>query len=211
MKPFEINLLVIYGNTMLFDYPKGATPLSEDEKGGLIPSHITTQEQLNAFEQSNITLCYPWAFKQKDILNVAFIKRLHKKMFGRTWKWAGEYRKTLKNIGCEAYRIGPELQLLCGDVDYQINHHTYSSDEIAIRFHHRLVFVHPFSNGNGRHARLMADLLITKLGGKIFTWGSLSYSQDSLAHTNSLRKAYIQSLRAADVYDLEPLIQFSRS
>ena len=93
-------------------------------------------------------------------------------MFGQTWKWAGQFRKTQKNIGIDAYRIESELHQLCGDTEYQIQNQSFGADEIAIRFHHRLVFIHAFVNGNGRHARLACELLIQKLGNAQFSWGS---------------------------------------
>ena len=145
---------------MKFNYPIGATPLNSDEVVDLIPSHITTQEELNAWEEKNILSAEPWAFKQKNLLSIDCIKKFHQRMFDKTWKWAGQFRKSEKNIGIHWSKIAIELQKLCDDVKYQIDHHVFSNDEIAIRFHHRLVSIHAFSNGNGRHARLMADMLI---------------------------------------------------
>lgn len=192
---------------MKFNYPPGSTPLDQDEIAGLIPRHITTQEELNAWEERNIIEAEPWAFKQKDILSIAFIKKLHKRMFGKTWKWAGEFRTSEKNIGVYWAQISMKLRELCDDVRYQLEHETFSKDEIAIRFHHRLVFIHAFANGNGRHARLMADILIVRQGGSRFTWGM---DQD-LTGATEIRKQYIDALKLADRGDYSKLLIFARS
>jgi Fic-DOC domain mobile mystery protein B len=192
---------------MHIDYPPGATPLDGDELASLIPGHITTQGELNEWEQANIVQGDQWARKQrKGILNEGFLRQLHKQMFGETWKWAGEFRKSDKNIGIDWPKISVELRKLLDDVHYQIEHASYPPDEIAVRFHHRLVAIHPFPNGNGRHARLMADLLAKRLGQSSFTWGS-----HSLVDTGTTRQAYIAALQAADARGYAPLLAFARS
>lgn len=189
------------------DYPPGATPLDADELTGLIPGHITTQGELNEWEQLNIVQGEAWARKQrKDILNEAFVRQLHKQMFGETWQWAGNFRKSDKNIGVDWLRVGVDLKNLLDDVSYQVAHATYSLDEIAVRFHHRLVVIHPFPNGNGRHARMMADLVAIRLGQPGFTWGSRS-----LIDASDTRQRYIAALQAADARDYAPLLAFARS
>lgn len=151
-------------------YLPGATPLDADELACLIPTHITTQGELNEWEQLNIVQGEAWARRQrKDILDEAFVRQLHKQMFGETWSWAGSFRTSDKNIGVEWQQIGVKLRNLLDDVRYQIDNATYPPDEIATRFHHRLVSIHPFPNGNGRHARVMADLLVQQLGQPRFT------------------------------------------
>ena len=148
-----------------------------------------------------------WAFSRKrNVLNEDFLCQLHRRMFAGVWKWAGAFRTTPRNIGVEAWQIGPDLRQLLGDVRYRIEHHTYKPDEIAVRFHHRLVFIHPFPNGNGRLSRLAADLLVVQLGGVRFTWGS-----GNLVAIADLRRRYIDALRAADGHVIEPLIEFARS
>lgn len=196
---------------MKFTFIEGATPIDEDERQSLIPRHIQTQDELNAFENLNIAQVMPWARKQHNLLTVRFLKTLHKKMFGQTWKWAGQFRKSQKNIGIEAYRIESELHQLCGDIQYQIQNKAFASDEIAIRFHHRSVFIHAFVNGNGRHARLACDLLIQDLGNNGFSWGSKTYNHNDLSSLNDMRRAYISALKSADKGDYEQLIHFSRS
>lgn len=193
--------------TVKLNHPPGATPLDGDELACLIPGHITTQGELNEWEQLNIVQGENWARKQrKEILNEAFLRQLHRQMFGETWKWAGEFRKSDKNIGVDWLKIGVELKKLLDDTHYQIEHASYPPDEIAVRFHHRLVAIHPFPNGNGRHARLTADLLVERLGRPRFTWG-----RRSLVDASETRQQYIAALQAADNRDIAPLLAFARS
>ena len=188
------------------DYPPGATPLDADELANLIPGHITAQGELNEWEQLNIAQGEKWAHRQrKEILDEIFVRRLHRQMFGETWRWAGSFRKSDKNIGVDWLRIGVELKQLLDDARYQIEHGSFPADELAIRFHHRLIAIHPFPNGNGRHARLMADLLVMHLGRPRFTWGSAS-----LVDPNETRQRYIKALQAADARDIAPLLAFAR-
>ena len=194
------------------DYPPGATPLDADELASLIPGHITTQGELNEWEQLNILQGEQWARRQrKGILTEVFLRQLHRQMFGETWKWAGEFRKSDKNIGIDWLRIGVELRKLLDDVRYQIEHDSFPADEIAGRFHHRLVAIHPYPNGNGRHARLMADLLIEHLGQPRFTWGQRSLNAGNLVDATETRQRYIAALQAADARDITPLLAFARS
>ena len=184
-----------------------ATPLTPDEREGLIPSYITLRRELNEAEQIGIEEADRWAFSRKrDVLDEQFLKSLHKRTFGQVWRWAGEYRTTARNIGVDAYRIRTELHQLLDDVRYWIGHQTFAAAEIAVRFHHRLVAIHPFPNGNGRHARLAADLLAIQLGLPRFTWG-----RADLVEPKITRKAYFAALRAADAHDFEPLCMFARS
>ena len=157
---------------MIFDTPEGATPLAPDETDGLLLSHITTRVELDRWEQDNIAEAERWAFRRThpDILSDGFVRRLHKRMFGNVWRWAGTYRKTGKNIGIDAWQIAMATRTLCADCAVRIEHDVYPSDEIAVRFHHRMTAIHPFANGNGRHARLMTDLLLENiLKSKCFT------------------------------------------
>ena len=192
-----------------FEYPQGATPLNKNEIEGLVPTHITTRAELDRWEQENINEALAWvdSHKLKDILNEMFMKRLHKRMFGNVWKWAGMFRQSDKNIGVSWYMIPSELKNLCDDVRYWIDNKTFSEDEIGARFHHRLVKIHLFPNGNGRHARLMTDILLERiLNRPVFTWGSAN-----LINTGEDRKRYIESLVAADRGDCKLLLDFVRS
>ncbi|MES9942038.1 MAG: mobile mystery protein B [Candidatus Thiodiazotropha sp. 6PLUC1] len=191
----------------LAEHDDASTPLSAEELEGLIPSYITLRSELNEAEQANILEAEEWAFKRKrDVLSEKFLNDLHKRMFGRVWKWAGQHRQTGKNIGVDAYRIPVELRQLLDDVRFWISNDTYQPDEIAARFHHKLVWTHIFPNGNGRHARLATDLLLTALGQPRFTWG-----RENLVDANETRQAYVDALRAADQHDYGPLLTFVRS
>ena len=190
-------------------YPTGATPLDPDETGGLLLSHITTREELNHWEQMNIGEAEEWAFnrKHKDLLSQSFICRLHKKMFGSTWSWAGQFRKSMKNLGVQPWQIALEVNQLCQDTSEWIKSATYEPDEICIRFHHKLVWIHPFANGNGRHARLIADLLSKQIfNNEPFTWG-----RTDLMGPGKSRASYITALQAADQQDYSLLQKFARS
>lgn len=185
-----------------------ATLVDLDEMAGLIPQHVTTQAELNEWEQANIIQAKLWfshkSLKPEQILDQGFLKKIHQKMFGKTWKWAGKFRKTDKNIGCDWREIPVRLKQLFDDINFQLIHNTYSIDEIAARFHHRLVFIHPFANGNGRLSRFITDLLLLACRRTTFSWGSINNAAD-------IREQYIKALRAADRYDYAPLIQFVRS
>lgn len=196
--------------TDLFEEPDDATPLEPEEREGLLQTWITHRSDLNEAEQENIVKGAAWARSRRqrnaDILNEGFARSLHRRMFGDVWQWAGTFRQTERNIGIEAHRIPNDIGMMFDDVRHWVDHETFPPDEIAVRLHHRLVAIHPFPNGNGRHARLMADLLIERLGGQPFTWGG-----GSLHDIGELRRQYIDALRAADNHDIEPLIAFARS
>jgi len=184
-----------------------STPLSEEEREDLIPSYVTLRPELNEAEQANILEAEEWAFARKrDVLNERFLTNLHKRMFGRVWRWAGKFRQSERNIGVDAYRIPTDLRQLIDDCHYWGDNGTYEPDEIATRFHHRLVLIHPFPNGNGRHARLVTDLLLTALDRPRFTWGSVN-----LVDASETRKSYVNALCAADNHDYGPLLKFVRS
>lgn len=189
-------------------YPPGATPLDPDEAAGLLAGHIATQGELNEWEQANILQGLQWALRQKnrELLEEGFLRELHRQMLGKTWRWAGNFRQSDKNIGVPWQQIPVDLRNLLDDVKAQMAYGAYAPDEIALRFHHRLVWIHPFVNGNGRHARLAADLLIQKLGGEVFTWGD-----GSLIQASAGRQRYLQALRAADGRDYRPLLAFARN
>ncbi len=183
------------------------TPLQADERDALIPSYITLRRELNEAEQVNIASAIKWLRgRKRDVLDEAFLRELHKRMFGKTWQWAGQYRTTARNIGVEAYRIGVDLVQAIDDARFWVTNATFPADEIAIRFSHRLVFIHPFPNGNGRFSRLVGDLLAKQLGRPVFSWGSRS-----LVDAKATRRAYVEALRAADAHDVAPLIAFARS
>ena len=185
-----------------------ATALTHEERLGLIPSYITHRGELNEAEQVNITEGERWAFSRaRDVLDEAFLRTLHRRMFGRVWRWAGEYSKERdRRIGVDFHLIPIELRGLVTEARYWRDHHSYSPDEIALRFHHRLTQIHPFPNGNGRFSRLAADLLVARLGQPRFSWGRVG-----LVDASVTRRQYIEALRAADHHLLEPLLAFARS
>ncbi len=193
----------------MIEYADGATPLDYEGLKGLLPTHITTRGELDFLEMENINQAIIWSenLKTNDILNIEFICKLHKKMFSNVWNWAGKFRKSKKNIGIPYIQIAVELQKLCDDSQAWLEYDTYPPDEFAVRFHHRLVFIHPFSNGNGRHARLMADLILEKL----FTTEVFSWGEQSIANNNKIREKYIKALKLADEHDYSQLLEFVRS
>ena len=183
------------------------TPLTGEEREQLIPSYITTRAELNEAEHVNIAKASRWLFRRMpDILDDAVLRALHKRMFDEVWQWAGKFRTSPRNIGVDAYRIGMELRQLIGDVLFQVEHHTYPADEIAVRFSHRLVLIHAFANGNGRHSRLAADYLAVKLGRPRFSWGI-----DSMSNAKIMRQNYVTALQRADQNDMSDLLVFARS
>jgi len=191
------------------DLPDGATPLDPDEAEGLIPDHISTRGELNAWELLNIVNGTEWMREKKEvqeILTQDTVRELHRNMFSDTWTWAGRFRTSLKNIGVSPEAIPEQLHTLLADVRYWMEHETYPIDEIGCRLHHRLVAIHPFPNGNGRHARIMTDALLEALGATPFSWGS-----GSIDNLGVVRRRYINSLREADRGDYAPLIHFVRT
>ncbi len=192
-------------------YEEGQTPLDEDEKEGLKIKTITTQGELNEFEQLNIEKAVEWTIrsnlKPEKILTEKFIKDLHKQMYSDVWKWAGKFRRSEKNIGITWTRIAIELRSLLNDTEYWIKNTTYSPEEIAIRFKHRIVSIHCFPNGNGRHSRLMADIIIESIfGKKIFSW-----HQSNMVKADETRKKYIKTLKEADRGNIKPLVEFAKN
>lgn len=194
-----------------FNYEMGQTPIDENEKVGLKIHTITTQQELDEFEQLNIEKAIEWTLtanlKPSKILSESFIKQLHRKMFSEVWNWAGKFRQSEKNIGTKWVNIPTEVKTLLDDVTFWIEHQTFSPEEIAIRFKHRLVSIHCFPNGNGRHSRIMADLILQIIYNQpIFTW-----AQNELIQPSEKRRKYIQALKKADNGFLDDLIAFACS
>jgi Fic-DOC domain mobile mystery protein B len=193
------------------EYEDGQTPLSEEEKDGLLIKTITTHGELDEHEQLNIEKAIEWTiktkFKKDQILTEKFIKALHKKMLGNVWSWAGEFRKSEKNIGVPWVKIGVELRVLLEDTKYWIENKIFSNEEIAIRFKHRLVNIHCFPNGNGRHSRIMADIIMESiLGSEPFSW-----NQSNMVKADQTRKNYINAIREGDNGNIQPLIDFAKN
>jgi Fic-DOC domain mobile mystery protein B len=195
---------------MIFRYKPGQTPIDAAEADDLIPP-LTTQDELNEWEEQNILEARHWALSKRVIsrtepLSEDFLFELHRRMLDSTWKWAGKIRTRDKNIGVPFHKIRVSLRKLLDDAQYWQLNKIYSFDELAMRFHHRLVQIHLFPNGNGRHARLAVDVIARKTGQPDFTWGSVN-----LIKPGEARAAYLNAIHTADAGDLRPLINFSRS
>ncbi len=193
---------------MELTWQPGQTPLDADEAAALLPKHLTTQADLDEWEAMNIGAAMQWlaAARRLDVLSEGFCLGLHRRMFCDTWKWAGKFRQSDKNIGVDWRLVALRVRDLHDDTRYWTEHGTFPLDEVAARFHHRLVSIHPFANGNGRHARLAADALLRAHGAPAFTWGGAH-----LANAGDARVRYIAALRAADGGNADPLLAFVRS
>jgi len=195
-------------------YSDGNTPIRAEEAEQLIP-RISTMGELNEYEALNILQAREWAFSSRTIkssnpLEEPFVRMLHAKMFDQVWKWAGTYRKHELNIGCDPREIIQRIPQLVSNAQYWLDHNTFSIDECLIQLHHQLVSkIHPFPNGNGRHARMMTDVIAVKFGRPEFTWGA----GENLVAETTARAAYLAALRALDANDndVKPLLHFARS
>ena len=189
-------------------YEPGQTALDADERAQLIPRHITTQAQLNEWEQANIVEALKWLKRGRHpgVLTEKFCRELHKRMFGKTWKWAGTFRQSDKNIGCDWRQVPTRLRQLLDNAEFWVQERVFPPDEIAVRFHHQLVLVHAFPNGNGRHSRLMTDSLLFQMGGHPFSWGQGA----DLVGVGDVRDLYLDALRAADAGNITKLTEFVR-
>jgi Fic-DOC domain mobile mystery protein B len=195
---------------------EGQTPLDDDELRGLRLTYVTTRGELDAAEQLNIVDGRAWATGRTrtidQILDDVFLRRLHREMFGDVWRWAGKYRRSNKNIGVDWLQVGEAVRNLCADARmwHAAAEGNAAQDTASVTFHQRLVLIHPFVNGNGRHARLTADLLAAAIGSSAFTWGG-TMGAVSTAEGDPVRAAYLDALRKADNGDLAPLVAFARS
>ena len=193
------------------DYLDGQTPLEEDEKDGLLIPSIATRAELDEFEQQNIEQAVQWtlgrSFKPEVIFTEDFIRGVHKRMYRDVWLWAGAFRKTNKNIGVDKWQISIELKYLLDDAKYWYENKTFPPDEMALRFKHRLVSIHCFPDGNGRHSRLLADIIIEKVYKQpVFSWGASRYTSEGTA-----RVSYLKAVKAAHKGEYSLLLAFARS
>ena len=192
---------------MTIDEPDGATPIGPDETIGLKFRHITTRGELDELEQANIEQGLLWLGRSRggDILSDEFVRTLHKRLFGDVWEWAGTFRLSEKNIGIDPLHIAVQLRLLLGNARVWAERDVYTPLEAAARFHHRMVQIHLFPNGNGRHARIGADIFLERyFDHPAIDWASGS----SLQAHNARRDAYIEALRGADRGEFDPLLEF---
>lgn len=193
------------------DYVDGQAPIDKDERSGLLIETISTKAELDEFEQQNIEEAMQWVlarkFNAQEVFTEKFICNLHKRMYSNVWTWAGEFRKTDKNLGIDKFQIPMMLRSLCDDALFWVEHETFERDEIAIRFKHRIVSIHCFSNGDGRHSRLMGDIINEKLfNSSPFSWGAAKKSPN-----RNVRTEYLQALKSADKGVYGPLVEFARS
>ena len=196
---------------LTLDFANDQTPLTDEEREGLLIPTVSNRGELDEFEQLNVEQAVEWTFgrklKPERIFSETFIRELHRRMYDQVWRWAGNYRTTNKNIGVDKYQIPTVLRQLLGDARFWFDHQTYPADELAIRFKHRLVSIHPFANGNGRHSRLLADVIASHIYHQpVFTWG-----RAGLVKPGEARKTYITALHAGDNGDVAPLLYFARS
>jgi len=189
----------------VIEQPEGTTPLDPTEAEGLVPSHITTRAELNVWENQNILAAMKWLESRRpgNELTDRFIRDLHRRMFDETWEWAGTYRRSDKNIGVHWPEIPVVVRDLCGDGRYWLDNTVYPPRQAVARVHHRLVAIHCFPDGNGRHARLHADALLRSMGEEPFTWG-----RGDLHVDGAPRDAYLAALRAADGGRFDELFSF---
>ena len=184
------------------DLPDGATPVDPEEECDLLPKHIRTRGELNLWEQQNILEAARWIrYARRPALSVEMLRKLHRRMFSETWTWAGRFRTSDKTIGIHWAQIPMAVTNLVEDGQLWVGDSVFSLDEAALRLHHRLVQIHPFPNGNGRHARLWSDLILRQHGRPPLNWGG-----SNLNRVGGVRSAYISALRAADDGDMEPLL-----
>lgn len=189
--------------------PVGQTPIDPDEAKGLL-LRINTQQALNRAEEENILRARTWAARSRlvrgKLLSDRTLRRIHKEMFGGVWKWAGGYRLTDKNIGGPWGQVPVLVRQVCENFALRVTRAGEDRDRLCVDFHYQIVKIHPFVNGNGRHARFCADRLVENLGGRPFPWG-----RDVLRGEGAARQSYLAALKAADAGDMEPLVQFARS
>lgn len=195
------------GDDDLFAADDAATPLTPEERRDLIPTYVALRRELNEVEALNVAKGERWALSRKrDVLDEVFLQRLHLRMFEDVWRWAGKYRQTERNIGVASYMVPVAMRQTIDDAKYWVERKSWPIDELAVRFAHKLVSLHPFPNGNGRWSRLAGDLLAIQLGGKRFSWGSAS-----IVSISDTRSAYVQALKKADDEDIVALLAFARS
>lgn len=193
---------------MELNSPPGATPIDIDDLEDLIP-RLTLREELNEFEERNIYIAYIAARKSRklkhNLLNIDSLTWLHHQMFNKTWKWAGKFRTRETNIGVPAHQIRDQIAILCADAKYWLENSTYSLTEYAVRIHHKLAQIHPFVNGNGRHARLIADLIMLYNKQPELNWGG----KGQMETESLIRERYLKALKKADGGKYGDLIKFA--
>jgi Fic-DOC domain mobile mystery protein B len=188
----------------------GQTPLDPDEVEGLRLAFVSTRGDLDIAEGNNIASGMIWAESRVrrgiEIANQEFLSELHLQLFGKVWNWAGHYRRTERSIGIDPPQIPIELKQLFDDVAAWREFNSYPLDEQAARLYHRLTWIHPFPNGNGRTSRAMANLFLVSNGSEAFSWGG-----NLELGPHEIRARHLHAVRAADGHDLAPLLAFVRT
>lgn len=184
----------------------GSTPLDPDQIRGIKFSHLVNMGELDEVEDLNIQKGLEWLNRQKgdDYLSMEFLCKLHEKLFGDVWKWAGTFRKVEVNLSkIKYYDVGPQLKMFFEDAKLWIEGGRMSWDEISAEMHHRLIAIHPFPNGNGRTTRIYTEYVQKRNKQAVTSWKA------SLNHDpKERRRVYIKSLQQADKGDFRPLIEF---
>ena len=190
--------------------PIGATP--GGDTSGLLLEHLSTTTARNAAETEAISRAYDkYVFRARrkkqgtEWLTDDFIRRVHADMLGTIWEWAGKYRQTKFNLGVDPHLIREQIKLFTEDFLYwNGTESTMSVIEIAARIQHRLTNIHPFTNGNGRHARLITDIFLHSRKLPIPQWPQIQL----MAQGNEIGEQYITAMKKADNGDINDLIQF---
>lgn len=192
-----------------FDTPEGATPI--DDASGLLAENVFAYSALNAVESENILRAVNVHLssrkrRESPWLTEEYVRRVHRDMFDSVWDWAGRYRDGELNIGVPASRVRDEVGKLCQDVAYwdEQKENQIPLLERSARLHHRLAWIHPFKNGNGRHARLMGDIYLQVNGHKLPMWPSAA-----MGGAGEPRSAYLGALKRADAGDFGPLVEYT--
>lgn len=181
----------------------GRTSLTVQDLQGLKLPFVKTRAQLSAVEGPNIVSGKQATLTSRksrvpNMLSVEYLRELHSRMFNDVWDWAAQIPSTeLQNeFAASVPGIRPQLSILYADaIEYWLNDKRMTPEEFAVRVHHRVVKIHPFRNGNGRHSRLLADLLLSEnFGLETFTWGGSA----QLGAGDLYRQPYLEGLKAAD-------------
>ncbi|RLA29618.1 MAG: mobile mystery protein B [Gammaproteobacteria bacterium] len=191
-----------------------ASDVTVHDRSGLLLSSSPppSDEDINQAELVGIVEATDWAKKTRLSPNeVKFWQRLHAQMFGQVWSWAGEWRQHEPNIGVPPQDIQPDMKNLQDDLAFWLSEKCdMAALELIARFHHRLVYIHPFSNGNGRWGRLITDVLAARvLGMTPLTWARGGHGLRDIESDE--RKKYIATIKAADKGEFGPLMEYLKS
>jgi Fic-DOC domain mobile mystery protein B len=187
--------------------PSGATPFDVD---GLRLTHLRTREAIYDAEAENILLAYQKYLRRRLSPNRAwftegFVRQVHRDMLGAVWEWGGRYRETELTIGVPAHQIREEIAKLCDDRLFWDKDKNMPIIERAARLHARLAWIHPFRNGNGRHARLITDIFLYSHRHALPEW-----PHSELIQEGTPREEYLVAMKQADRGNFESLITFTK-